>query len=209
MNFKFRNLSVFWIPLIGFWAFLAVITLSMGYSGFMPYIPIIIYIVFSSLLVYNLQSEITGSKFDDITKVTKSKAAISCLLVSSLIVLTHLFIHSIPTKISIILSLVPLVIYIFISGLFSFSNEQLLEGNKARSMQRDFSITSRESWGNYIEELSISFQNNKAILLEINRIKNILDYSSFFRSEKSIELLNKVKASNDIDQILLILRKVR
>ena len=81
MNFNFRNLSVFWIPLIGFWAFLAVIILSMEFSGFMHYIPIIIYIVFTSLLAYNLQSEITGSKFDDITKVSKSKATISCLLV--------------------------------------------------------------------------------------------------------------------------------
>ena len=80
----------------------------------MPYIPIIIYIVFTTLLAYNLQSEITGSKFDDITKVAKSKATISCLLVSSLIVLAHLFIHSIPTTLSIILSLVPPVIYIFI-----------------------------------------------------------------------------------------------
>ena len=209
MNFNFRNLSVFWLPLIGFWAFLAVIIVSMEFSGFMPYIPIIIYIVFTTLLAYNLQSEITGSKFDDITKVTKSKATISCLLVSSLIVLSHLFIHSIPTTLSIILSLVPFVIYIFISGLFSFSNEQLLEGNKARSIQRDFSITARESWGNYIEESSIALKDNKDISLEINRIKNILDYSSFFRSEKSIDLLTKVKATNDIDDILLILKKVR
>ncbi len=209
MNFNFRNLSVFWTPLIGFWAFLVVIAVSMEFSGFMPYLPIIIYIGFTTLLAYNLQSEIAGSKFDDITKVTKSKATINCLLVSSLIVLAHLFIHSIPTSLSVILSLVPPVIYIFISGLFSFSNQQLLEGNKTRSIQRDFSIKSRESWGNYIEELSISFKNNKDILLEINRIKNILDYSSFFRSEKSIELLNKVKASKNIDDIIFILKKVR
>ena len=209
MNSNFRNLSIFWIPLIGFWAFLAVIIISMEFSGFMPYIPIIIYVFFTALIAYNLQSEITGSKFDDITKVSKSRAAISCLLVSSLIILTHLFLHSIPTTLSIILSLVPPVIYIFIIGLFSFSNEQLLEGNKARSKQRNFSITSRESWGNYIEESSISLKENKDILSEIQRIKNILDYSSFFRSEKSIELLTKVKETNNIDEILLILKKVR
>ena len=85
----------------------------------------------------------------------------------------------------------------------------MLEGNKARSIQRDFSISARESWGNYIEESSISLKDNEDILLEINRIKNILDYSSFFRSEKSIELLTKVKESNNIDEILLILKKVR
>ena len=79
----------------------------------------------------------------------------------------------------------------------------------SRSKERDFSIKAREAWGNYIEESSISVKYNKDILLEINRIKNILDYSSFFRSEKSNELLTKVKASNNIDDILLILKKVR
>ena len=83
MNFNSRNFSVFWIPLIGFWAFLAVIILSMEFSGFMPYIPIIIYIAFTTFLVYNLQSEITGSQFDDISKVSKTKATITCLLISS------------------------------------------------------------------------------------------------------------------------------
>tara|TARA_B100000579_G_C22649550_1_gene765508 strand:- start:372 stop:917 length:546 start_codon:yes stop_codon:yes gene_type:complete len=181
----------------------------MQFKSVIPYIPIIIYFIFSATLSYNIQTEIKSIEIDDITKVSKTNFSIRFLLISSLIVLLHLFIHQIPSIISIIFSLVPCFIYAFFSGLFSYSNEQLIEGNQFRSRERNFSIDARKEWSEYLDESLMSQNSNKDIIFEIDRIKNILQYSSFFRTEKSSDLLDKLRNANDNIEILVILKKVR
>ena len=50
---------------------------------------------------------------------------------------------------------------------------------------------------------------NPEIQSEIGRIKNIVDYSSYFRSPESKETLEKIKESSDENLIINFLKEIK
>ena len=57
------------------------------------------------------------------------------------------------------------------------------------------------------EDQKNKFKNSIKIQNEIKRIRNILPYSSFFRSEKSKKIMEQVEKINNEDNLLSILKK--
>ena len=95
----------------------------------------------------------------------------------------------------------------FLTGLFAYSNEQLEEKFLERSAERNFSIESRDLWEVYLDQIESKFENSIKIQNEIIRIRNILPYSSFFRSEKSKTIMELVEKINNEDNLLSTLKK--
>ena len=95
----------------------------------------------------------------------------------------------------------------FLTGLFDYSNEQLEEKFLERSSERNFSIESRNQWEIYLDQIENKFENSTKIQNEIKRIRNILPYSSFFRSDKSKKIIAQVENISDEDNLVSILKK--
>ena len=206
INITKKAFYVFFLPILGFWALLITIYINKDFEESFKLVPIFLYFLSSGLTVFNIQNLITGSDFDPIVKNAKTKGLLICLLVSTLSVLIE---FSFEEK-----NLLPSIVIIFstiasffLTGLFDYSNEQLEEKFLERSAERNFSIESIELWGLYLDQLESKYENSNRMQKEINRIKNILPYSSFFRSEKSKTIMEQVEKIKNEENLISILKK--
>ena len=78
---------VFFIPLLGFWALLIAIYLGRDFEETFKLVPTFLYFISSGLIVFNVQSLITGPESDPIVKNAKTRGLLVCLLISSLSIL--------------------------------------------------------------------------------------------------------------------------
>ena len=209
---------VFFLPLLGFWTLLIAIYLGKDYEESFKLIPTFLYFISSGLIVFNIQKLITGLEYDPIVKNSKTRSLLICLLISTLSILIEFSlkenITNVTSQIQKIRDFLPTIFIIFstlasffLTGLFDYSNEQLEEKFLERSSERNFSIESRNLWEIYLDQIESKFENSTKIQSEIKRIRNILPYSSFFRSDKSKKIMAQVEKINDENNLVSILRK--
>ena len=86
---------------------------------------------------------------------------------------------------------------------------QQKEASLEKSKERTQSIETRKAWKEYLKESSMNYLGNNEILEEISRIKEIVSYSSYFRTEESIETLTKLKGNPGESQIFIILKQIK
>ena len=205
-NISRKEFYVFFLPLLGFWALLISIYLGKDFEESFKLVPTFFYFVSSGLTVFNLKNLITGSEYDPIIKNAKSRGLLICLLISTLSILVEFSFEEknlIPT----IFIIFSTIASLFLTGLFDYSNQQLEEKFLERSSERNFSIESRDLWEAYLDQIEIKFEKSIKIQNEIKRIRNILPYSSFFRSEKSKTIMEQVEEINNEDNLLSMLKK--
>ena len=201
-----RVFYIFFLPLLGFWALLIAIYLGKDFEESFKLVPTFFYFVSSGLTVFNVKNLISGSEYDPIVKNAKTRGLLICLLVSTLSILVEFSFEEknlIPT----IFIIFSTIASFFLTGLFDYSNEQLEEKFLERSSERNFSIESRDLWEVYLDQIEIKFENSIKIQNEIKRIRNILPYSSFFRSKKSKTIMEQVEKINNEDNLLFTLKK--
>ena len=201
-----KEFYVFFLPLLGFWALLISIYLGRDFEESFKLVPTFFYFISSGLTVFNIKNLITGSEYDPILKNAKTRGLLFCLLVSTLSILVEFSFEEqnlIPT----IFIIFSTIASFFLTGLFEYSNEQLEEKFLERSSVRNYSIESRELWEVYLDQIESKFANSTKIQNEIKRIRKILPYSSFFRSEKSKIIMEQVEKINNEENLLSILKK--
>ncbi len=197
---------VFFLPLLGFWALLIAIYVSKDFDESFKLFPTFLYFISSGLTVFNIQNLITGSEFDPIIKNAKTRGLLICLLISSLSILIEFSFEEKNLLPSIII-IFSTVASFFLTGLFDFSNEQLEEKFLERSSERNFSIESRELWGLYLDQIESKYEGSIRMQKEVQRIKNILPYSSFFRNAKSKTILEQVEKIKNEENLISTLNK--
>ena len=205
-NITKKAFYVFFIPLLGFWALLIAIYLGRDFEETFKLVPTFLYFISSGLIVFNVQSLITGPESDPIVKNAKTRGLLVCLLISSLSILIEFSFEEknlLPTIVIIFSTLASF----FLTGLFDYSNEQLEEKFLERSSERNFSIESRDLWEVYLDQIESKFVNSSKVQNEIKRIRKILPYSSFFRSEKSKKIMEQVEKINNEENLHSILKK--
>ena len=201
-----KEFYVFFLPLLGFWALLIAIYLGKDFEESFKLVPTFFYFISSGLTVFNVKNLITGSEYDPIVKNAKTRGLLFCLLVSTLSILVEFSFEEknlIPT----IFIIFSTIASFFLTGLFDYSNEQLEEKFLERSSERNFSIESRDLWNVYLDQIESKFANSSKIQNEIERIRKILPYSSFFRSEKSKIIMEQVEKIHNEENLLSILKK--
>ena len=213
-----KTFYVFFLPLLGFWTLLIAIYLGNDFEESFKLVPTFLYFISSGLIVFNIQNLITGFEYDPIVKNAKTRGLLICLLISTLSILIEFSLKenltNVTTEVQKIRDLLPAVFIIistlasfFLTGLFDYSNEQLEEKFLERSSERNFSIESRNLWEIYLDKIESKFENSIEIQSEIKRIRKILPYSSFFRSDKSKKIMGQVEKINDEDNLVSILKK--
>ena len=84
-----------------------------------------------------------------------------------------------------------------------------IEQSALQSEERNIYMKQREEWRVYLNQISIDYVNYVDLTNEINRIKDILEFSSFFRNKEAINSLTELEKLRDKDQILLFLKNIR
>ena len=97
--------------------------------------------------------------------------------------------------------------FIFYS-LTDYQEEQLTIGYEKRNQERKDSITSIKEWKDHLSLLKEKYSSEENLIRESERIENIIDYSSFFRSSESKDLFEKVKTTTNIEKLVSLLKKV-
>ncbi len=221
-----RALPILWLPLIGFWTFLFAIQLNTPSTDLEGVVPLISYLLVSFLLVLQLQLVLGNKREGAIVKFGTTNVLLSCLLVSSISVFLNL-VQAAENELSIALIVAPLIINTIIAELFSVSNKQIgkkrdawmntnkeIEESQSRSLEdiskeRNISLRTREDWKRYLQQASIDHLGNSEILDEITRVKDIVPFSSYFRTGESSATLKMLERGVDESQLLLVLKTIK
>ena len=59
------------------------------------------------------------------------------------------------------------------------------------------------------QKASVTFSGNQEIINEINRIKDVLEFSSFFRKTDCMQDLDMIKSSKEEKEILKLFKEIK
>jgi len=204
---KMRFFSITWFPLLAYWAFLLAVSNGREFNSSGFYIPFLIYVITSSVFIFLIQNEFQKREKEPVSIISKINIILVCLSLSSLVILVNTLIAKDFLKWSSILILIPLVVKFIFYSLTGYQEEQLTIGYENRSQERKDSITLIKEWKDYLSLLKEQYSSEENLIRELDRIENIIDYSSFFRSSESKDLFEKVKNTTNIDKLVILLKK--
>ena len=203
-----RFFSITWFPLLAYWAFLIAISNGREVDSIGFYIPFLIYVITSSVFIFLVQNEFQKKEKEPVSTISKINIIIVCLFISSLVILVNTLIAKDFTEWASILILIPLVVNFIFYALTGYQEEQITIGYEKRSHERKESIISIKEWKDHLFLLKEEYSIEENLIREIERIENIIDYSSFFRSPESKDLLEKIKITTNIGTLVSHLKKV-
>ena len=204
---KMRFFSITWFPLLAYWAFLLAVSNGREFNSSGFYIPFLIYVITSSVFIFLIQNEFQKREKEPVSIISKINIILVCLSLSSLVILVNTLIAKDFLQWSSILILIPLVVKFIFYSLTGYQEEQLTIGYENRSQERKDSITLIKEWKDYLSLLKEQYSSEENLIRELDRIENIIDYSSFFRSSESKDLFEKVKNTTNIDKLVILLKK--
>ncbi len=206
MNKKFFTIT--WFPLLAFWAFLLAISNGRDFNSSGFYIPFFIYVATSSVFILLVQNEFNKKVKDTVSIVSKINIVIICFSLSTFIILVNTLIAKEFSQWTSILLLIPFVSNFIIYSLGGFQEEQLTQAYEKRSQIRNESIELIKDWKNFLSSLKDECKKEDNLYKEIERIENIIDYSSFFRSSDSKDIFEIVKSTSNNDELTKVLKRV-
>tara|TARA_Y100001978_G_C23659679_1_gene418008 strand:- start:531 stop:1154 length:624 start_codon:yes stop_codon:yes gene_type:complete len=206
MNMRF--FTIVWFPLIAYWALLFAISTGNDFNSSGFYVPFFVYLATSSVFALLIQNEFKKRKKDVVSTISKLNSIVVCFSLSSLIVLINTLAGKEFSRWSSILILIPLVFNLIIYSLSGIQEEQLTQGYEIRRKNREDYLELSKDWRKYLDSLKQNCNKDDMLFREIERIENIIQYSSFFRSSDSIDLFKILKSTSDHKSIIKLLRKI-
>ena len=228
-----KSLPFIWLPLLSLWTILIVLFNNRTIQNIELLIPLLIYFAVSFIFAIQLGLINKSKKENFIVKFSSSNSLLICFLISTISIFSYLY-GGINLQSSLLLTIGPLIANLIFNEIFSISSKQIgkqkdkliskkdnwvekgkeieekqIKRSKENSKFRDLSKTYRKEWILFIKKASKSFSNNKEIIDEINRISEIIQFSSFFRNSECLEELNTIKSTTDESEVLDILRNVK
>jgi len=220
-----RALPILWLPLLALWSFLFSIQSSSPFINLEDIVPLIFYFLVSFLLVLQLQLVLGDKKESGIVKFGTVNVLSICLSISSISIFLNLF-ESLDNQLSLLLIISPLISNTIIAEVFSVSNKEIvkkknswvrtnqeleekqIKASAESAKERNISQKIREDWKEYLRKTNLNTVSPE-VRREIERIKEIVDFSSYFRTSSSSAILEQLKNELDQASILRILREVK
>ena len=228
-----KSLPFIWLPLLSLWTILIVLFSNRTVQNIELFIPLVIYFVVSFVFAVQLGLINKTKKEDFIVKFSSSNSLLFCFLISTISIFSYLY-GGINLQISLLLVIAPLIANLIFNEIFSISSKQIgkqkdkliskkdnwvekgkeieekqIKKSKENSKARDLSKGYKKEWKTYLKKASASFSNNQEIINEIDRIKDILEFSSFFRKSDCMENLYLIKLSENELEVLDILKDIK
>ena len=220
-----KALPILWLPLLALWSFLFAIQSNITSTNLEDIVPLITYFLVSFLFVLQLQLVLGDKKESGIVKFGTANVLSFCLSISSISIFLSLL-KTIDNQLALLLIISPLIINTIIAEVFSVSNKEIVKKKDAwvrknqeleekqikasedSAKERNLSIQIRADWKNYLEEAKEKYTSTEMIE-EVNRIKDIVDFSTYFRTTDSEKSLKNLQEELDDVKILIMLKKIK
>ena len=221
-----RSLPFVWLPLLTLWTIILVLFKNLSVDNIEVYIPLVIYIPISFIFSTQYGLLLKDKKEFFFTKLSNSTSIIICFLISTISIFSYIYDY-LDFQRSLLFIVLPLVANLIINEFISLSNKKLVlnkkqwdnknleienqqvQRSKENAISREISISVREKWKTFLKQSLTKYSQDDEIIFEIKRILTIVDFSSYFRNDLSLEELKEIKDSKDNLYVKNILKSIK
>tara|TARA_A100001388_G_C28604606_1_gene419839 strand:+ start:31 stop:711 length:681 start_codon:yes stop_codon:yes gene_type:complete len=222
-----QSIPFVWLPLLTLWTIIFVLFRNLSVDNIEVYIPLVIYIPVSFIFSAQYGLLLKDKKEFLFTKLSSSTSIIICFLISTISIFYYLY-GKLDFQRSLFFIVLPLVANLIINEFISLSNKKLvtnkkqwekrnieiedeqIQRSKENATSREIYLSYKKQWKTFLKkELKNTDEKDEKYILEIKRIMDIVEYSSYFRNSDSIEDLDEIKKSKDLNFIKKILKQIK
>ena len=222
-----QSIPFVWLPLLSLWTIIFVLFRNLSVDNIEVYIPLVIYIPVSFIFSAQYGLLLKDKKEFLFTKLSSSTSIIICFLISTISIFYYLY-GKLDFQRSLFFIVIPLVANLIINEFISLSNKKLvtnkkqwekrnieiedeqIQRSKENATSREIYLSYKKEWKNFLKkELKNNDEKDEKYILEIKRIMDIVEYSSYFRKSDSIEDLEEIKNSKDLNFIKNIFKQIK
>mgnify|MGYP001348383567 CR=1 FL=1 len=221
-----RSLPFVWLPLLTLWTIILVLFKNLSIDNIEAYIPLVVYIPISFIFSTQYGLLLNQKKELFFTKISNSSSIIICFLISTISIFSYIN-GFLDFQRSLLFIVLPLVANLIINEFSSLSNKKLVSNktqwdnknlkieekqiakSKENAISREISISVREKWKTFLKQSLTKYSQDEEIIFEIKRILTIVDFSSYFRNDLSLEELKEIKDSKDNLYVKNILKSIK
>ena len=232
-----KSVPFVWLPLLTIWTIILVLFKNFSITDIELYIPLVAYLPVSFIFSTQYGLLLKDQKEYFFTKLSSSTSIIICFLISTISIFAYmngtLWIPFLKVGInfdlqkSLFFIVFPLVANLIINEFMSISNkklvarkkrwdnknleieEQQIQRSKANAVSREKSLFYRDKWKSFLKKSLTLYSEEKDILIEIERLLSIVEFSSYFRDKLSMDELEEIKISKDKLHIKNILTNIK
>ena len=221
-----QSIPFVWLPLLSLWTIIFVIYRNLSLDNIEFYIPLLIYIPVSFIFSAQYGLLLKDKKEFLFTKLSSSTSIIICFLISTISIFYFIY-GKLDLQRSLFFIVLPLVGNLIINEFISLSNKKLVTNKKQwekrnieiedeqiqrsreNATSREIYLSYKKEWKTFLKkELKNTDEKDEKYILEIKRIMDIVEYSSYFRNSDSIEDLEEIKKSKDLNFIKNIFKQI-
>lgn len=221
-----QSIPFVWLPLLTLWTIIFVLFRNLSVDNIEFYIPLVIYIPVSFVFSAQYGLLLKDKKEFLFTKLSSSSSIIICFLISSISIFSYIYDY-LDFQRSLLFIVLPLVANLIINEFMSISNKELVtrkkqwdkknleleeeqvQRSKENAVSREISLLYRDKWKSFLKKSLTEYSEEKDILIEIERLLSIVEFSSYFRDKLSMDELEEIKISKDKLHIKNILRNIK
>ena len=221
-----RSLPFVWLPLLTLWTIILVLFKNLSIDNIEAYIPLVVYIPISFIFSTQYGLLLNEKKELFLTKVSNTSSIVICFLISTISIFSYMN-GNLGFQRSLLFIVLPLVANLIINEFISLSNKKLVSNkrewdkknleiedkqikrSKENAISREISISVRQKWKTFLKQSLTKYSQDEEIIFEIKRILTIVDFSSYFRNDLSLEELKEIKDSKDNLHVKNILKSIK
>ena len=221
-----QSIPFVWLPLLTLWTIIFVLFRNLSVDNIEFYVPLVIYIPVSFIFSAQYGLLLKDKKEFLFTKLSSSSSIIICFLISTISIFYYLY-GKLDFQRSLFFIVIPLVANLIINEFLSISNKELVtrkkqwdkknleieeeqvQRSKENSSKREIYFANKERWKTFLKKELINDSKDETYIFEVKRIIDIVEYSSYFRSNDCLEDLELVKKSNDLNFIKNIFKQIK
>ena len=221
-----QSIPFVWLPLLALWTIIFVLFRNLSVDNIEFYVPLVIYIPVSFIFSAQYGLLLKDKKEFLFTKLSSSSSIIICFLISTISIFYYLY-GKLDFQRSLFFIVIPLVANLIINEFLSISNKELVtrkkqwdkknleieeeqvQRSKENSSKREIYFANKERWKTFLKKELINDSKDETYIFEVKRIIDIVEYSSYFRSNDCLEDLELVKKSNDLNFIKNIFKQIK
>ncbi len=221
-----KSLPFVWLPLLTLWTIILVLFKNLSVDSIESYIPLVVYIPISFVFSTQYGLLLKDKKEYLFTKIISSTSIIICFLISTISIFSFMN-NFIDIQTSLLFIVCPLVANLIINEFISLSNKKLvsnksqwdnknleieekqIEKSKENAISREVSVSNREKWKAFLKNALFNQSHDDALIIEVKRIMDIVEYSSYFRDSRCMEDLQEIEKRKDFDFVIKILKQIK
>ena len=221
-----KSLPFVWLPLLTLWTIILVLFKDLSVDDIEVYVPLVLYMPISFIFSTQYGLLLSDKREFLFTKLSSSSSIIVCFLISTISIFSYIYGY-LDFQRSLLFISLPLVANLIINEFISISNKKLasnitqwkkrnieiedeqIQRSKENASSREIYLSNKKEWKTFLKKELINNSGDETYISEIKRLMDIVGYSSYFRNIDSIEDLEEIKKSKDLNFIKKIFKQIK